>query len=135
MTSENGYYGNLAISFAHLIRDLWQKESVTVPRSFRHIVGELEKDFAGEDMQDADDFLTFLVDGLHEDTNMRTFHKKAKEPKEKNESSSSSSDDEEVKEYEHFEEDQDFEITDRALEEWSKSLRKNWSFIYFMFYG
>lgn len=72
VTSENGYKGELVISFAELIRDLWKKESVTVPRDFRRLVGQLDDDFGGDDMQDADDFLDFLVDGLHEDTNLRT---------------------------------------------------------------
>ena len=125
-----GYQGQLVLPYATLIQGLWKKDAVTVPREFRHVIGQLEEDFGGDDMQDAYDFLNFMVDGLHEDTNLRMQAAKKEDDEEEEEEEA-----DEQQEYEHDDDDEDFEITDLALEQWSKTLKRDWSFIFFMFYG
>lgn len=41
-----------------------------VPREFKTTIGEFQPQFAGYDQQDSQEFLSFLLDGLH----VRHFH-------------------------------------------------------------
>lgn len=69
--NDYGYGGELVLGFADLIQNLWNGDQVVVPRQFRHLVGKLNEDYACDDQQDAQEFINFMVDGLHEDTNLR----------------------------------------------------------------
>lgn len=68
--SQLGYNGEIADDFSVLIRALWsgQYKCIT-PRDFKYVAGKHNPDFAGTSQQDSHDFLTFLMDGLHEGLN------------------------------------------------------------------
>ena len=40
-----------------------------IPREFKRIIGDFQPQFAGYDQQDSQEFMSFLLDGLHEDLN------------------------------------------------------------------
>ncbi|KAK9464025.1 uncharacterized protein V1516DRAFT_669336 [Lipomyces oligophaga] len=66
-----GAKGILARAFGDLITSLYSDQAGFIaPIHMKKIVGSLRSEFAGSDQQDAQEFLTFLVDGLHEDLNM-----------------------------------------------------------------
>ncbi|KAJ1969519.1 ubiquitin-specific protease doa4 [Dispira parvispora] len=66
-----GSKGVLTESFAVLIRTMWSGQySVVSPVGFREAVGRFGSQFKGDDQQDSQEFLGFLLDGLHEDLNL-----------------------------------------------------------------
>lgn len=65
-----GAGGKLAITFAKLMRDLWSgRDRSLSPYNLKAIVGEKVCQFKGYMQQDAQEFMAFLLDGLHEDLN------------------------------------------------------------------
>lgn len=68
-----GMSGKIAQSFANLIHNLFGKKSPSVssytPREFKSTIGHFNSMFAGYQQQDSQEFLAFLLDGLHEDLN------------------------------------------------------------------
>lgn len=44
---------------------------MVVPRGFRHDQAKVKDEFAGDEQQDTLEYINFLIDGLHEETNMR----------------------------------------------------------------
>ncbi|KAG8916064.1 ubiquitin-specific protease doa4, partial [Tulasnella sp. 417] len=65
-----GSNGAVANAFAHLVHDLWQQESTyLIPYPFRKSICAYAPQFSGSDQHDAQEFLSFLLDGLHEDLN------------------------------------------------------------------
>lgn len=113
-----GSKGKITEAYAQLMRSIWQsQEAIVVPSTFKSIIGDFHPSFGGNEQQDSQEFLAFLLDSLHEDLNSaRTGH----EPKQ-------------VKEIE-----QDSEgIPDEILlqQEWSKYTKKNASIIVQMFQG
>lgn len=91
---------------------MWQANSVVVPRGFKHTLGKLREQFAGDEQQDSQEYVNFLIDGLHEEINLRRSKPYIANP-----------------------ESDDRELMELALESWSNSLRRDWSFIFFLFYG
>ncbi|TPX43046.1 hypothetical protein SeMB42_g04876 [Synchytrium endobioticum] len=72
MNRENtlGTKGHVTDQFATLIRTLWsQEEMVVAPTKFKETVGTYAPQFRGNEQQDAQEFLAFLLDALHEDLN------------------------------------------------------------------
>ena len=93
-----GTGGELASSFAALISDMWSEETtcrvaessslldqgsscarwssstghVVYPRDFKYIVGKHAEQFMGYEQHDSQEFATYLLDALHEDTNRVT---------------------------------------------------------------
>ncbi len=65
-----GSHGKLVESYAELIKHLWygQKDSIE-PYSFKETIGNIRTMFRGYQQQDTQEFLSFLLDGLHEDLN------------------------------------------------------------------
>ena len=65
-----GFHGTLAISFALLIRMLWggKKDSVE-PSHLKTVLSKRASQFSGYAQHDAQEFMAFLLDGLHEDLN------------------------------------------------------------------
>ncbi|OWZ10474.1 Ubiquitin-specific protease [Phytophthora megakarya] len=63
--------GALADAFGELIKALWtgEKFSVTRPVELKRLIGKVASRFTGYDQQDAQEFLRFMLDGLHEDLN------------------------------------------------------------------
>jgi ubiquitin C-terminal hydrolase len=68
--SKFGSGGKVARAFAGLVRLLWNdKYSAIAPIEFKDIFGAFKGQFAGHDQQDSHEFLTQLLDSLHEDFN------------------------------------------------------------------
>lgn len=65
-----GTQGALAEAFAQLIRVMWSEQYTFVsPVTFREAITRFAPAFRGCDQHDAQEFLAFLLDGLHEDLN------------------------------------------------------------------
>lgn len=68
-----GMSGKVATSFAKLIHNLFDKKSSRgtsiIPREFKQTIGHFNSMFADYHQQDSQEFLAFLLDGLHEDLN------------------------------------------------------------------
>lgn len=88
MMNPMGTKGNLAHAFATILRDMWQGESqCLIPVTFRvrslaysrysapdlpfpqRSICSYAPQFGGTDQHDSQEFLNFLLDGLHEDLN------------------------------------------------------------------
>ncbi|KAJ9597759.1 hypothetical protein L9F63_011367 [Diploptera punctata] len=65
-----GMRGEIAKSFGDLMKTMWSgKHAYTMPRNFKLQVGKFAPQFSGYQQHDAQELLTFLLDGLHEDLN------------------------------------------------------------------
>ncbi|KAG0234178.1 ubiquitin-specific protease doa4 [Mortierella sp. GBA43] len=63
-----GTGGKLADAFTQLIRGMWSGQSLVVsPTSFRNAILDFAPQFKGSEQHDSQEFLSFLLDGLHED--------------------------------------------------------------------
>ncbi|MBW0493111.1 hypothetical protein O181_032826 [Austropuccinia psidii MF-1] len=72
-TNPFGTQGQLAESVAELVRVLWGAQYTFVsPITFREAICKFAPQFRGSDQHDAQEFLGFLLDGLHEDLNLVT---------------------------------------------------------------
>jgi len=61
-----GHGGKLASCYAKLVHDMWCNEyTKVVPREFKTMIGEFQPQFAGFEQHDSQEFLGFLLDGLH----------------------------------------------------------------------
>jgi len=61
-----GHGGKLASTYAKLVHDMWINEyTKLVPREFKTMIGEFQPQFAGYEQHDSQEFLGFLLDGLH----------------------------------------------------------------------
>jgi ubiquitin carboxyl-terminal hydrolase 8 len=66
-----GSKGKVAEAFASLIQSVWSgEESVVNPSSFKQCIGLIHPSFAGNEQQDSHEFLSFILDQLHEDLNI-----------------------------------------------------------------
>eukprot|EP00898_Chlorokybus_atmophyticus_P000740 jgi/Chlat1/1667/Chrsp127S08675 len=69
-TNPLGMQGELAKAFGDLLRKLWSNStSPAVPRHFKTILAQFAPQFSGYNQHDSQEFLAFLLDGLHEDLN------------------------------------------------------------------
>ena len=65
-----GSEGVLARAYANLLSNLHEGgEKVVVPHEFRRVMVKLEPQFSGFSQHDCQEFLSFLIDRLHEDVN------------------------------------------------------------------
>ena len=65
-----GHKGILCKSYAIVLKHLYQDfKNVYVPKNFKLILENLNDLYKGKEQQDAQEFLNFLLDGLHEDLN------------------------------------------------------------------
>ncbi|CAN1277741.1 Ubiquitin carboxyl-terminal hydrolase 8 [Linum perenne] len=65
-----GMRGELALAFGDLLRKLWSPGSVAAaPRLFKLRLATFAPQFSGYNQHDSQEFLAFLLDGLHEDLN------------------------------------------------------------------
>ena len=101
--------------FINLLKEKWIEEKKAIaPKKFKEICGEYNETFKGFDQQDAHDFYTFLVDNLHEDTNIKTTYIKVEE----NENISENTTENEL-----------------SNEYWANTVRNNASYFYALFMG
>lgn len=69
-TNALGTKGKLALAVSDLIRSLWKENyNFLSPVTFREQICLVAPQFRGGDQHDAQEFLGFLLDGLHEDLN------------------------------------------------------------------
>jgi Ubiquitin carboxyl-terminal hydrolase len=68
-----GMQGHLATAYAHLVQQLFPSstgpKTALRPADFKSVIGEYATNFRGWGQQDSQEFLEFLLDGLHEDLN------------------------------------------------------------------
>jgi ubiquitin carboxyl-terminal hydrolase 8 len=65
-------------SFAELLRVMWSENfNFVSPMSFREAIVRFAPRFSGTDQQDSQEFLIFLLDGLHEDLNLALVYGKS----------------------------------------------------------
>lgn len=108
-----GMKGHIAQRYGELIKDLWSGTSKAVaPLKIRWTIGKYAPRFNGFQQHDSQEFLSFLLDGLHEDLN-RVHRKPYVELKD-----SSNRPDQEV-----------------AREQWENHLLRNQSIIVDLFHG
>ena len=101
--------------FARVVRDLWvAEESVVVPSQFKQVIGSIHPNFAGNEQQDSQEFLSFILDQLHEDLNVakRPFPPTGPDLDSEN-----------------------YGEEDFMMMEWQKYRARNWSIIVDMFQG
>ncbi|KAG1459781.1 hypothetical protein G6F56_006087 [Rhizopus delemar] len=68
-----GLQGELAVSYAELIKSLWSPINIAMsPFMFKKTFEKFSSHFSGYEQQDSQEFLGFLLDGLHEDMNKIT---------------------------------------------------------------
>lgn len=69
-TNPLGSSGSIACAYAKLIRDIWTvKNDQISPFEFKKVFSKFKVEFSGFGQHDAQEFITTLVDCLHEDTN------------------------------------------------------------------
>ncbi|KAH3717586.1 hypothetical protein DPMN_060379, partial [Dreissena polymorpha] len=69
-TNCNRHHGQLVYEFAYLVKDLWSGEHLCIkPELFKAAIGRCQPKFAGSKQEDCQEFLTFLMEGLHEGLN------------------------------------------------------------------
>ncbi|PON98373.1 Ubiquitinyl hydrolase [Trema orientale] len=65
-----GMKGDLALAFGELLRKLWAPGARPfAPRMFKLKIAKFASQFSGYNQHDSQEFLSFLLDGLHEDLN------------------------------------------------------------------
>lgn len=69
-TNPLGMHGAVAESYGNLVEKVWSGTSNSfAPREFKQTIGRFAPSFSGYAQQDSQEFLAFLLDGLHEDLN------------------------------------------------------------------
>ena len=108
--------GELISEFINLLKEKYIKNKKTItPKKFKEICGQYNETFKGYEQQDAHDFYTFLVDNLHEDTNIK-----------------SNTNNNQVKEESDTIDTTEIELSN---EYWANTIRNNASYIYGLFFG
>ena len=108
--------GELILEFINLLKEKYIKNKKTItPKRFKEICGQYNETFKNFEQQDAHDFYTFLVDNLHEDTNIK-----------------SNSNRNQIKEESDTIDTTEIELSN---EYWANSIRSNASYIYGLFFG
>lgn len=80
VNSRLGYKGVLAQKFAELVQTMFRESVAYVgPVSLKELSGQLRETFRGYEQQDCQEFLTFILDGLHEDLNANGDKERLKE--------------------------------------------------------
>ena len=56
--------------YSELIKHIWYGKQISlIPSDFKNTIGEINPIFKGNEQQDSQEFLSFLLQGLHEDLN------------------------------------------------------------------
>ncbi|KAJ3102989.1 ubiquitin-specific protease doa4, partial [Phlyctochytrium planicorne] len=72
-TNPRGKGGRIAWEFAKLMKEMWEgggEDGVVVPKEFKKSIGEMSAQFQGSGQQDSSEFLTCVLDAIHEDLNV-----------------------------------------------------------------
>jgi hypothetical protein len=110
-----GYKGVIVDEFINLLKEKWLKDKKTLtPKKWKERIGTINETFGDSSQQDAHDYLNFLIDSLHEETNLKS----EKEYIENPDSLCYDGNEEEL-----------------ALQFWSNNMKRNASFIYSLFLG
>jgi len=65
-----GHKGELAQAYADTVKAMWSTGATSyAPRKLKETVGRCESRFQGYEQHDSQEFISFLLDGLHEDLN------------------------------------------------------------------
>uniref|UniRef100_A0A8K9X9I9 Ubiquitin carboxyl-terminal hydrolase n=1 Tax=Oncorhynchus mykiss TaxID=8022 RepID=A0A8K9X9I9_ONCMY len=65
-----GHRGEVAEEFGVIMKALWSGLYKCIsPRDFKVTIGKINESFSGQEQQDSQELLLFLMDGLHEDLN------------------------------------------------------------------
>ncbi|KAM9423971.1 LOW QUALITY PROTEIN: ubiquitin carboxyl-terminal hydrolase 8 [Salvelinus alpinus] len=65
-----GHRGEVAEEFGVIMKALWSGLYKCIsPRDFKFTIGKIHESFSGQEQQDSQELLLFLMDGLHEDLN------------------------------------------------------------------
>ncbi|CAF2526312.1 unnamed protein product [Rotaria sp. Silwood2] len=109
-----GMKGDVALAYGELIHEMWSgKTNFCAPASLKKSVARYAPQFSGYAQQDSQEFMSFLLDGLHEDLNL-------------------------VKDKPYIEKKDDdgkFDDEKLAAEQWSYYLKRNQSKIHDIFHG
>lgn len=66
--------GRLAREFGRLLAQMWSNTQTScAPHELKSLIGQKRAEFTGYQQQDAQELLTFMLDGLHEDVNTAPF--------------------------------------------------------------
>lgn len=66
-----GTRGVLARSYGLLMSSMWKESRSSIsPGSFKDVMSQFAPQFSGYEQHDSQEFLSFLLDGLHEDLNL-----------------------------------------------------------------
>jgi ubiquitin carboxyl-terminal hydrolase 4/11/15 len=66
-----GMKGDVAQAYGELIHEMWSgRIGSCAPKSLKHSVARYAPQFSGYAQQDSQEFMSFLLDGLHEDLNL-----------------------------------------------------------------
>ncbi len=113
-----GTGGMLVEEFSKLLKALWSGDLVSAdPIKFKQGLGKWKSDFAGNDQQDSQEVIQFMLDGLHEDVNRAPVKQYIPAPDDTDEDDAGKND----------------EI--RAAEQWCRHLQHNRSKIVDLFQG
>ena len=115
--------GKLIKEYLNLLIDKYKGEHKTInPKQFKNVCGKYNEVFKGSEQQDAHDFFLFLLDTLHEETNIKcNSNEVVTTSKDKNDNDNNSKENE----YEHLLADQ----------QWSNNIRNNASYIHSLYLG
>jgi len=65
-----GHSGKVVEVYADLMKDIWSNNYTKIsPYNFKQTIGDFKPQFSGYQQQDSQEFMSFLLDGLHEDLN------------------------------------------------------------------
>ncbi|CAF4083960.1 unnamed protein product, partial [Rotaria sordida] len=66
-----GMKGDVALAYGELIHEMWSgKTNSCAPTSLKQCIERYAPQFSGYAQQDSQEFMSFLLDGLHEDLNL-----------------------------------------------------------------
>ena len=108
-----GHKGDFVVPFTETMGKMWDSSAIfsVYPWSFKSALGKVNEQFQGRRQHDSHEFLITLMDSLHEELNVRQ-----KKP---------------------YIESPDFRRDVKSVNDefWADFLRRNWSFMVFVFYG
>ena len=66
VANKMGKQGKLIIEFGKLMMQMWKNSGDSFsPSDFKKIIGRIQDTFSGNDQQDSQEFLSFILDGLN----------------------------------------------------------------------